>query len=202
MAYYWFKTFHLVGIVSWFAGMFYLPRLFVYHAEANEQPEPARSILKAQYQIMEKRLYSIIMTPALVLTVAMAIGLISTEMDLLHQTWLHIKLTCVAILIGYHFYCGYLMKKLAINECTFTGQQFRWFNEFPTVFFVIVMMLAVFKNNLPTDAAAWILFAMVVAMAAIIQLYAKKRRQDQEKHLNSALATSTDNPAELNQSPS
>ena len=77
MAYLWFKAFHLVGIVAWFAGMFYLPRLFVYHAEAYEQSEPARTILKSQYQVMEKRLYSIIMTPAMLLTVAMAIGLVS-----------------------------------------------------------------------------------------------------------------------------
>jgi Predicted membrane protein len=71
MNYFWFRAFHIVGIVAWFAGLFYLPRLFVYHAEAYEQPEPAQSILKNQYQIMEKRLYSIIMTPAMLLTVVM-----------------------------------------------------------------------------------------------------------------------------------
>jgi protoporphyrinogen IX oxidase len=181
MAYLWYKAFHLVGIVSWFAGMFYLPRLFVYHAEAYEQPEPARSILTQQYQIMEKRLYSIIMTPAMLLTIAMAIGLVSTEPEILQQPWLHIKLLCVAILLGYHHLCGRIMKKFAANECKMTGQQFRWFNEFPTVFFVIVVMLAVFKNNLPTSGTAWTIFGMCVAMAAIIQLYARKRRLDREK---------------------
>jgi len=176
MAYSWYKAFHIVGFVCWFAGMFYLPRLFVYHAEANEQPEPARSILKNQYRIMEKRLYSIIMTPAMLLTIAMAIGLITTEPGVLKEPWLHVKLACVALLLGYHHYCKRLMKKLAADECKMTGQQFRWFNEFPTVFFVIVVMLAVFKNNLPTDATAWGIFAMVVAMGAAIQLYARKRR--------------------------
>ncbi len=181
MAYLWYKAFHLVGIVSWFAGMFYLPRLFVYHAEAYEQPEPARSILTQQYQIMEKRLYRIIMTPAMLLTLAMAIGLISTEPEILKQPWLHIKLGLVAILLGYHHLCGRIMKKFAIDECKMTGQQFRWFNEFPTVFFVIIVMLAVFKNTLPTSGTAWLIFGMCVAMAAIIQLYARKRRLDQEK---------------------
>jgi protoporphyrinogen IX oxidase len=181
MAYLWFKAFHIVGIVCWFAGMFYLPRLFVYHAEANEQPEPARSILKNQYQIMEKRLYSIIMTPAMLLTIVMAIGLISTEPDVLKQPWLHVKIACVLLLVGYHHYCKRIMKKLAADECKMTGQQFRWFNEFPTVFFVIVVMLAVFKNNLPTSATAWGIFAMIVAMAAFIQLYARKRRLAREK---------------------
>jgi len=181
MAYFWFKAFHLVGIVCWFAGMFYLPRLFVYHAEANEQPEPARSILKAQYQVMEKRLYSIIMTPAMLLTVAMAVGLLTIEPEVLKQPWLHVKLACVLLLLGYHHYCKRIMKKLAQGECQMTSQQFRWFNEFPTVFFVVVVLLAVFKNNFPMDAVTWLIAAMVVAMAAAIQLYARKRRLDREK---------------------
>ena len=181
MAYFWFKAFHLVGIVCWFAGMFYLPRLFVYHAEAYEQPEPARSVLTQQYQVMEKRLYSIIMTPAMLLTVAMAIALVTTEPDVLKQPWMHVKLACVVLLLGYHHVCKRIMKQLAANECTMTGQQFRWFNEFPTVFFVIVVMLAVFKNNFPTDGATWLIAAMVVGMAVAIQLYARKRRLDKER---------------------
>lgn len=188
MAYQWFKAFHIVGIVCWFAGMFYLPRLFVYHAEANEQPEPARSILKNQYQIMEKRLYSIIMTPAMLLTIAMAIGLLTVEPDVLKQPWMHVKLACVLLLVGYHHYCKRLMKKLAADECQMTGQQFRWFNEFPTVFFVIVVMLAVFKNNLPTSATAWGIFGMVIAMGAAIQLYARKRRLAREQMATEANA--------------
>ncbi|UBF24244.1 protoporphyrinogen oxidase HemJ [Kovacikia minuta CCNUW1] len=181
MAYNWFKAFHIVGFVCWFAGMFYLPRLFVYHAEAYEQPEPARSILKNQYQIMEKRLYSIIMTPAMLLTIAMAIGLITTEPDVLKQPWLHIKLAMVVFLVGYHHYCKRIMKKLAADECKMTGQHFRWFNELPTVFFVAVVLLAVFKNNLPTDATVWGIVAMVVAMGIAIQLYARKRRLARER---------------------
>jgi protoporphyrinogen IX oxidase len=181
MAYLWFKAFHLVGIVCWFAGLFYLPRLFVYHAEANEQPEPARSILKNQYQIMEKRLYRIIMTPALILTIVMAIGLVYTEPDVLKQPWLQIKLGLVAALLVYDHLCLRIMKKLAADTCTMTGQQFRWFNEFPTVLFVIIVMLAIFKNDVPTDATAWLIFGMTIAMAAFIQLYARKRRLAKEK---------------------
>ncbi len=181
MAYLWFKAFHIVGIVCWFAGLFYLPRLFVYHAEANEQPEPARSILKNQYQIMEKRLYRIIMTPALILTIVMAIGLVYTEPDVLKQPWLQIKLALVAALLIYDHLCMRIMKKLAADTCTMTGQQFRWFNEFPTVLFVVIVMLAIFKNDVPTDATAWLIFGMTIAMAAFIQLYARKRRLSKEK---------------------
>lgn len=181
MAYYWFKAFHLIGIVVWFAGLFYLVRLFVYHAEAEQESEPARSILKKQYGIMEQRLYSIITTPGMILTVAMAIGLISTEPEILKSTWLHIKLAFVILLIGYHFFCKRIMRKLAEGECQWTGQQFRALNEAPTILLVLIVLLAVFKNSLPLDAATWLVAALVITMVASIQLYAKKRRKDKEK---------------------
>jgi putative membrane protein len=73
------------------------------------------------------------------------------------------------------------MKQFAAETCRMTGQQFRWFNEFPTVFFVVVVMLAVFKNNIPTSATAWGIFGMTIAMAAFIQLYARKRRLAKEQ---------------------
>jgi putative membrane protein len=181
MAYYWFKALHLIGIVVWFAGLFYLVRLFVYHAEAREQPEPAQTILKKQYELMEKRLYNIITTPGMAVTVAMALGLIYTEPGILKSGWLHIKLSFVALLLIYHFYCGRIMRQLAKGECQWTGQQFRALNEAPTILLVVIVFLAVFKNNLPLDATTWLIVALVIAMAASIQLYAKKRRRDQEK---------------------
>ena len=181
MAYYWFKAFHLIGIVVWFAGLFYLVRLFVYHAEANELPEPDQSILKKQYEIMEKRLYHIITNPGMIVTVAMAIGLISTEPAIMKSGWLHIKLVFVLALIGYHHYCKKLMKKLAAGECQWTGQQFRALNEAPTVLLVIIVLLAVFKGSLPLNFTTFGILGMIIAMAAAIQLYAKKRRNDKEK---------------------
>jgi putative membrane protein len=191
MAYYWFKAFHLIGVVVWFAGLFYLVRLFVYHAEAVEQPEPAQSILKNQYEIMEKRLYGIITTPGMIVTVVMAVGLISTEPEVMKSPWLHAKLGLVGLLLIYHFYCGRIMKKLAANECQWTGQQFRALNEAPTLLLVTIVMLAVFKNSLPTDLTTWLLVALVVVMAASIQLYAKKRKRDKVKAAESV----ADNPA-------
>ncbi len=186
MAYYWFKAFHLIGVVVWFAGLFYLVRLFVYHAEAAQEQEPAQTILKKQYEIMEKRLYHIITTPGMVVTVAMAIGLLITEPEVLKDSWLHIKLAFVAALLVYHFYCGRIMRRLAAGQCNWTGQQFRALNEAPTVLLVAIVLLAVFKNNLPTDITVWGIFAMIIVMAASIQLYAKKRRQDKEKLLAEA----------------
>jgi protoporphyrinogen IX oxidase len=183
MAYYWFKAFHLIGVVVWFAGLFYLVRLFVYHAEAAQQPEPAQGILKAQYEIMEKRLYNIITTPGMIVTVAMAIGLISTEPEILKSGWLHIKLAFVALLLLYHFFCGRILKQLAKDECKWTGQQFRALNEAPTLLLVVIVLLAVFKSQLPLDLTTWLIVALIVFMVAAIQLYAKKRRKDEEKRL-------------------
>ncbi|GBE94444.1 protoporphyrinogen oxidase HemJ [Nostoc cycadae] len=181
MAYSWFKAFHIIGIVVWFAGLFYLVRLFIYHVEAEQEPEPARTILKNQYQIMELRLYRIITTPGMIVTVAMAIGLLSTEPEVLKQSWLHFKLLFVAILLAYHHYCGRLMKKLAKDECRWSGQQLRALNEAPTVMLVVIVLLAVFKNNLPTDITAWGIFGLIIFMAVTIQLYAKKRKRDKEQ---------------------
>ncbi len=190
MAYQWFKSFHIVGFTVWFAGLFYLVRLFIYHVEANEQPEPARSILKAQYQIMEKRLYGIITTPGMFVTLVMAVGIISTEPDILHQRWLHIKMGLVLLLVGYHHYCKSLMKKLAVDECKWSSQQLRALNELPTLFLVAIVLLAIFKNSLPTDITGYVIVGLVVLMAATIQLYARKRRLDNEKLISEQISTS------------
>jgi protoporphyrinogen IX oxidase len=181
MAYYWFKAFHLIGVVVWFAGLFYLVRLFVYHAEAYQQPEPAQTILKKQYELMEKRLYNIITTPGAIVTVTMAIGLIGTEPEILKSGWLHIKLGMVVLLLAYHHYCGRIMKQLAKDECKWSGQQFRALNEAPTLLLVVIVLLAVFKDNLPLDLTTWLIVALVISMVAAIQFYAKKRKADQEK---------------------
>jgi protoporphyrinogen IX oxidase len=190
MAYLWFKSFHIVAFVAWFAGLFYLPRLFVYHVEANEQPETVREILKKQYALMERRLYSIIMTPAMVVTIAMAIGMVSLAPDLLQQTWLQVKLGLVAILVAYHFYSRRIMRQLEAGETPFTAQQFRWLNEFPTFLLVVVVMLAIFKNDIPRDATGYVVVFMAVAFAASIQLYARKRRLARERDEQAALEAS------------
>ncbi|MGJ5676279.1 MAG: protoporphyrinogen oxidase HemJ [Nostochopsis sp.] len=183
MAYSWFKAFHIIGVVVWFAGLFYLVRLFIYHIEAEQEAEPAKTILKNQYQIMEKRLYNIITTPGMLVTVACAIGLLVTQPEFLKQTWLHYKLGFVVLLLVYHYYCSRLMKQLAENTCKWTSKQMRAMNEAPTVLLVVIVMLVVFKNSLPTDLTAWVIFGLVLLMAVTIQLYARKRRLDKEKQL-------------------
>ncbi|HEY9888932.1 MAG TPA: protoporphyrinogen oxidase HemJ [Candidatus Obscuribacterales bacterium] len=192
MAYYWFKAFHIIGVVVWFAGLFYLVRLFIYHVEAEAEPEPASSILKKQYELMEKRLYRIITTPGMVVTVAMAIALLVTNPDWLKQGWMHAKLGFVALLLAYHHYCGRLMKQLWRGECRWNSKQLRALNEAPTLLLVVIVMLVIFKDNLPTDATTWLIVGLTLFMAVTIQLYARKRRLDQERQQLAATAEAAD----------
>ena len=101
-AYLWFKTLHIVGVVVWFAGLFYLVRLFIYHAEAREMEPSLGQAFATQYGLMEKRLANIITTPGMVVTVAMAVGLLSVDPSWLQQGWMHAKLAFVAALQLYH----------------------------------------------------------------------------------------------------
>ena len=175
-AYLWFKTLHIVGVVVWFAGLFYLVRLFIYHQEASDLEPPLRGAFEAQYALMERRLANIITTPGMVVAVAMAMGLLSVNPAWLHQGWMHAKLAFVAALLGYHAFCYRLMGQLQAGTCTWTGRQLRALNELPTLLLVVVVMLVVFKNQFPTGAATWFLVALVVLMAASIQFYARWRR--------------------------
>ena len=103
-AYLWFKSLHIIGVVVWFAGLFYLVRLFIYHVESEELEEQVRDAFKGQYTLMEKRLANIITTPGMILAVTMAVGLLILQPSLLQQGWMKAKLAVVAGLIIYHFY--------------------------------------------------------------------------------------------------
>ena len=179
-SYLWFKTFHIVGVVVWFAGLFYLVRLFIYHVEAEELSAELREPFKAQYALMEKRLANIITTPGMVVAVTMAAGLLIAQPTWLHQTWMHAKLAFVAALLVYHWFCYRLMAQLQAGTCHWSGKQLRALNELPTLLLVIVVMLVVFKSSFPTGAATWFVVGLVVFMAASIQFYARWRRLRRE----------------------
>jgi putative membrane protein len=191
MAYLWFKSFHILGFVAWFAGLFYLPRLFVYHIEAEERQDPAKSILKEEFNRLETRLYKLIMMPAMIFTVVMAIAIISTEPYVLREPWLHIKIVLVLVLIGFHFYCGRTIRKLHDGTCTTSSIQMRRINEVPTILLGLVTLLAIFKNTLPFNATVVGTGAAIVLFGIIIQLYARKRRQAAEQSTQSGIETST-----------
>jgi putative membrane protein len=172
----WFKTLHIVGVVVWFAGLFYLVRLFIYHVEAEEESSPVREAFKAQYAVMERRLANIITTPGLILTVTMAAGLLIAQPSWLQQGWMHAKLGFVGLLLAYHVFCYRLMGQLQAGVCQWSGRQLRALNELPTLLLVLVVMLVVFKTQFPTGAATWLIVGLVVFMAGTIQFYARWRR--------------------------
>ena len=175
-AYLWFKTLHIVGVVVWFAGLFYLVRLFIYHREAEALEPPLREAFELQYGLMERRLANIITTPGMVLSVAMAAGLLSVNPGWLQQGWMHAKLALVVALLAYHAFCYRLMAQLQAGRCGWSAKQLRALNELPTLLLVLVVMLVVFKGQFPTGSATWLLVALVVFMAASIQFYARWRR--------------------------
>jgi putative membrane protein len=136
----WVKAFHIVSMVAWFAALFYLPRIFVYHASAPSGP------VHEQFCVMERRLYRAIMTPAMVLTVVLGLWLLAAGWGYLSgQLWLWIKLVLVAGLIGYHFFCGRLVRVFAAGANTRPHTFYRFFNEVPTLVLIAVVILAVVR---------------------------------------------------------
>lgn len=136
----WVKSLHIIFMVTWFAGLFYLPRLFVYHTQATD----ATSI--ERFKLMERRLYRGIMTPGAILTTLFGIGLIAYDYPwILRQGWMHAKLALIILLWGYHLYCGHLTKAFAQNQNTHSSHFYRWFNEIPTVILFITVILVVVR---------------------------------------------------------
>lgn len=133
----WVKALHLIAMVCWFAGIFYLPRLFVYHAACEDQPGRDR------FKIMERKLYRGITTPSMVATVIFGVWLISyNTAGYLSQGWLHAKLSLIVLLIIYHFYCGHLVRVFRDDRNTRSHVFYRWFNEIPVFILVVVIILA------------------------------------------------------------
>jgi putative membrane protein len=178
MIYLWLKVFHIVGIVVWFSGLFYLVRLFVYHVEADRRTEPDRSILQSQFQLMEQRLYSAIATPGMVVTAGVAIGMLAVEPTRLGERWLQVKLVLVASLVVYHIHCDRILKQLATGKCQLTSQNLRVLNEVPTVQLIAIVLLAIFQHLLPVNIAVLSIGSLIIVMAVAIQLYARKRQRD------------------------
>lgn len=136
----WVKAFHIISVVCWFAALFYLPRLFVYHAMSEDQTSTDR------FKIMERKLYRGIATPSMVLTVVLGFWIISYNPEgYFAGAWLHAKLSLVALLVCYHFYCGHLRKVFAEDRNERSHVFYRWFNEFPVLLLIAIVILVVVK---------------------------------------------------------
>ncbi|KAA8978008.1 MULTISPECIES: protoporphyrinogen oxidase HemJ [Gammaproteobacteria] len=136
----WIKAFHLMAMVTWFAGIFYLPRLFVYHAMTEDEPGRER------FRTMERKLYRGIMNPSMIATLIFGTWLIALNPEYyLQQGWLHIKLLLIAVLVAYHLWCGHFVRLFRDDRNTRGHIFFRWINEAPVLLLVAIILLAVLR---------------------------------------------------------
>lgn len=164
MAYLYLKSIHIIFVVSWMAGLFYIVRLFIYHVEANGRPEAERLTLQAQFEIMQHKLWYIITTPAMGLSVLAGIGMIWLNPDLLTMNWMLVKLLFVVGLLIYHFMCQHIMNKLKLGVFSWTSTQLRLWNELATIFLVAIVFTVILKS-----AVDWIYgLTGLIAFSAVI----------------------------------
>lgn len=143
MTYLWLKAFHVISLVTWFAALFYLPRLFVYHTLALQEGDLRGS---ERFKIMERKLYRGIMMPAMLATVLLGTGLLSMGFtSYMQQGWMHTKLLLVALLLIYHFWCGALLRRFAADLNTRSHVWYRVFNELPVFILIFIVILVIVK---------------------------------------------------------
>lgn len=135
----WIKAFHIVFVITWFAGLFYLPRLFVYHAMSTDRASLER------FKVMERKLFRGIMTPSAVLALLSGIAILHYVPGYLHTGWMALKLVLVGLLILYHVWCGVILKAFREDRNSRSHVWYRWFNEAPVLALVAIVVLVVVK---------------------------------------------------------
>ncbi len=136
-----FKSLHLISVISWMAGLLYLPRIFVYHSQNN-----AQQIISEVFKVMEKKLFFYIMTPAMILSWVFGLILIhEIGFDKLGQTWMILKLIFVTLLTFYHFYLGRILRQFREDSNTHTHKFYRLINEIPTLLLILIIFVVIFK---------------------------------------------------------
>lgn len=173
----YYKAVHIISVVSWFAGLFYLVRLFIYHVEAFDKPETEKKILHDQFKIMEKRLWSIITLPSSLLTLITGISMLIITPSYLSQPWMHIKLTLVLFLFVYQFKCVNIMNNLGKGNKVWSSTKLRLWNEVATLILVGVVFLVVLKTAMSMVYGVLGLIALGIVMMVFVKIY-KNRRED------------------------
>ena len=167
--YNYIKALHIIFVVTWFSGLFYIVRLFIYHAEANDKPEPEKSILQAQLAIMMRRLWLGITWPSALLTLVFG-GLVWSRLGTL-PSWLAIKLLFVAGLYGYHLTLQFIYRRQISGDFPYSSQQLRVWNELATVFLFAIVFIAVVKDSMSWLKGLAGLAALVLVLMAGMRLY-------------------------------
>jgi protoporphyrinogen IX oxidase len=159
MDYLHIKAIHIIFITSWFAGLFYLPRLLVYHREAHDKPEPDASILKAEFFKNQKLLFNAIMNPAMVISLLSGSYMLYLNQSFLAEKWMWFKLCFVLLVVFYHFLCKKLMNDFNRGHYRFTSFQLRLWNEVATILLFAIVFLVVLKNTIDW---LWALLFLVI----------------------------------------
>lgn len=177
------KALHIIFMVCWFAGLFYIVRLFIYHTEAQERDEIERKILSKQFIEMENRLWWIITTPAMVLTIIFGVTMLlyPGHEYLIYQPWMHVKLSFVALLLFYHFKCQHIMKQLATNVYAWKNDTLRMWNEVATLALVAIVFIVITKSAMNWIAGVVGFFATAVGLMILIKIYKRIRLRNQKK---------------------
>ncbi len=171
--YFYIKALHIIFVVTWFSGLFYIVRLFIYSAEANEKAEPAKSILLKQFGLMQNRLWYIITWPSAILTLIFGtwIGLLYGNLP----AWLLVKLFFVAGLFLYHLSLHAIFKQQAKGSFKYSSQQLRQWNELATLFLFIIVMLAVVKQMMDVAKGIGGLVVLMIILMIAIKFYKNRR---------------------------
>lgn len=161
--YNYIKALHLIFVITWFAGLFYMPRLFIYHIEATEKSSPDKEVLSQQLKIMSKRLWYIITWPSAILATLFAIWLLMLVPSWLAEGWMHVKLGLVVLLIGYHLKTHQMFSQLQRDKIRYSSRFMRIWNEGATLLLFAIVFLAILKN-----AFNWVYGLLGLGMLAVL----------------------------------
>lgn len=181
MTYLYIKAIHIIFIVTWFAGLFYITRLFIYITEAHNKPEPARSELLAQLKLMARRLWYGITWPSAVITLLAGTTLLILQPEWLQYPFMHVKLGLVLLLYLYHFSLQYIHNLLQKDIVKYSSQQLRMWNEVATLFLVSIVFLIILKNALSMVWGLVGLLLLVIILFLSIKIYKQWREAKQKK---------------------
>ena len=175
MSYLYLKAIHIIFVVTWFAGLFYIVRLFIYQTEALDRDEPEKTILSEQLAKMARLLWFVITWPSAVITLIMGLSLLITQPSWLQMPFMHLKLSFVALLFLYQFGCHHIYRKLQKGEKVFSSTQLRVYNEVATVLLIAIVFLIVLKDQLSWIWGTLGILGISVTLMIAIKLYKKIR---------------------------
>ena len=176
MTFLYLKAVHIIFIVTWFAGLFYMPRIFVYIVEAHGKPEPEKSILLKQLKMMASRLWFAITWPSAIITFGIGTSLIISQPEWLQHGFMHIKLTLVFLLYLYHFSIHVIFRQLNSDVVKYSSQRLRFWNEIATLFLISIVFIIVLKSAL---SMVWGLIGLItisILITAGIKIYKNFRK--------------------------